>query len=63
MKRIGKRTIIFENTPVIKGYASIAGKKEYEGPLGKFFDSIIYDPYNGLETPKAVCSQKRSVLQ
>ena len=50
MKRIGKRTIIFENTPVIKGYASIAGKKEYEGPLGKFFDRIIYDPYNGLET-------------
>ncbi len=47
MKRIGNRTLIFENTPVIKGYASVAGKKEYEGPLGKFFDRIIFDPYNG----------------
>ena len=50
MKRIGNRTLIFENTPVIKGYASVAGRKEYEGPLGKFFDRIIYDPYNGMET-------------
>ncbi len=50
MKRIGKRTLIFEKTPVIKGYASVAGRKEYEGPLGKFFDRIIYDPYNGMET-------------
>ena len=50
MKRIGNRTLIFENTPVIKGYASVAGKKEYEGPLGKFFDRIIFDPYNGMET-------------
>ena len=50
MKRAGERTLIFENKPVIKGYASVAGKKESEGPLGKFFDKIIYDPYNGLET-------------
>ena len=50
MKRTGERTLIFENKPVIKGYASVAGKKESEGPLGKFFDKIIYDPYNGLET-------------
>ena len=50
MKRTGERTLGFENKPVIKGYASVAGKKESEGPLGKFFDKIIYDPYNGLET-------------
>ena len=50
MKRTGERTLVFENKPVIKGYASVAGKKESEGPLGKFFDKIIYDPYNGLET-------------
>ena len=50
MKRAGERTLICENKPVIKGYASVAGKKESEGPLGKFFDKIIYDPYNGLET-------------
>lgn len=50
MKKIGNRTLLFEESPVIKGYASVVGKKESEGPLGKFFDRIIYDPYNGMET-------------
>ena len=36
MKR--KNTIIFENRPEIISFASVAGKKESEGPLGKFFD-------------------------
>lgn len=48
--RIGNRTICFDEQPVIQGYASVAGKKESEGPLSEFFDRIIYDPYNGLET-------------
>ena len=33
-----KNTIIFENRPEIISFASVAGKKESEGPLGKFFD-------------------------
>ena len=50
LQRIGSRTIGFENRPVIIGHASVAGKKESEGPLSNFFDRIIYDPYNGMET-------------
>ena len=50
IKRIGARTIGFEEMPSIIGYASIAGKLESEGPLGKGFDKIIYDSYDGLDT-------------
>ena len=39
MKRIGKRTIIFENKPMIISYGSVVGKKEHEGPLSNEFDS------------------------
>ncbi len=42
-KRIGKYTIQMENMPSIEGYASVCGKKEAEGPLGKFFDQTFND--------------------
>ena len=42
-KRIGKYTIQLENMPSIAGYASVCGKKEAEGPLGKFFDQTFDD--------------------
>lgn len=42
-KRIGKYTIQMENMPSIEGYASVCGKKESEGPLGKFFDQTFDD--------------------
>lgn len=41
-KRNGN-TVFFENPPSIKSFAAIAGKKEGDGPLGKFFDSIYED--------------------
>lgn len=47
MKRIGKSTLVTENSPKICSYASIAGKKEAEGPLGKYFDMTISDSYIG----------------
>lgn len=50
MKRIGGYTIQFEERPTIIGYASVVGKKESEGPLGKCFDKIIYDSYDGQDT-------------
>lgn len=50
IRRIGSRTIGFEEGPVITGFAAVAGKKESEGPLSNFFDRIIYDIYNGLDT-------------
>lgn len=49
IKRTGA-TLIFENMPGIIGYASIAGKKESEGPIGELFDKIIYDSRGGGET-------------
>lgn len=49
-KRIGKRTIEFENRPSIIGYGSVVGKKEHEGPLGKEFDSFSTDSRFGEES-------------
>ena len=59
IRRIGGRTLGFEEMPSIIGYASVAGKKESEGPLGKGFDKIIYDSYNGKNTYE----QAESTLQ
>lgn len=41
-KRLGRYTIKMENMPSINGFAAVAGKKESEGPLGKYFD-YTYD--------------------
>lgn len=57
IRRIGARTIGFEEMPSIVGYASIVGKKESEGPLGKEFDKIIYDSYDGFDTYEQAESQ------
>lgn len=46
-KMVGKQSIMFKNPPCIISYASIAGKKEGEGPLGSFFDFIDEDPMFG----------------
>ena len=46
-KRNGKQTIFFESSPYIKSYASIAGKKESEGPFKKAFDKTVEDVYWG----------------
>lgn len=40
----------FERRPQIKSYASAVGKKESEGPLSEWFDSIINDSYAGQKT-------------
>lgn len=39
-----------ETLPTICSYASIAGQKEGEGPLGKYFDQIVEDSHFGKET-------------
>ena len=39
----GKQSIIFDNPPVITNWASIAGKKESEGPLGHLYDVVSKD--------------------
>lgn len=46
-KRQGKYTVCFGQPPIVKSYASIAGKKEAEGPLKDYFDVICEDPMMG----------------
>lgn len=41
--RIGKYTLKLETAPMVIGYASVVGKKESEGPLGKYFDQCHSD--------------------
>ena len=43
MSRKGKQTFIFDSKPAITACASIAGKKESEGPLGELFDMTLDD--------------------
>lgn len=59
IRRIGGHTIGFEEMPSIISYASVAGKKESEGPLGGGFDKLVYDSYNG----KKSYEQAESSLQ
>ncbi len=49
-KMVGKQSILFHKPPCILSAASIAGKKEGEGPLGSFFDAIEEDPLAGKKT-------------
>lgn len=46
----GKQSFILPNMPVILAWASIAGKKEAEGPLAKYFDKACQDTYFGQKT-------------
>lgn len=46
----GKASILFERDVYISGMASIAGKKEGEGPLGEKFDVVELDPMFGADT-------------
>lgn len=49
-KMAGKQSLIYKNPPIILSAASIAGKKEGEGPLGTLFDEIEEDPLAGKKT-------------
>ena len=55
--RKGRYSLIFSEEPKILGYAAVAGPKEAEGPLGKKFDKIYYDPKAGLDTWEEAESQ------
>lgn len=46
----GKQSFVFQSPPVIVQWASIAGKKEKEGPLGEYFDHTHTDTYFGQKT-------------
>ena len=42
--------LLFDNKPRIGAFASVAGKKEAEGPLRTYFDRLVYDSYFGQDT-------------
>lgn len=46
-RKRGKQSFVLDSPPVIKAWASVAGKKEGEGPLKTTFDVICKDPYFG----------------
>lgn len=49
-KKCGRQSFILENPPVITAWASVAGKKEVEGPLSHTFDIKCRDTYFGQQT-------------
>lgn len=46
----GKHSFIFGIPPIITNWASVAGKKEKEGPLSNYFDHTHNDTYFGQKT-------------
>ena len=48
--RIGKQSFCLSVPPVITAWASVAGKRESQGPLGEFFDHTSNDSYFGQKT-------------
>ena len=64
MKRLGERTIVFENKPTILSYGSVVGKKEHEGPLSKEFDAYTTDSFFGEKTfEKAESKLQKTAVQ
>jgi len=45
--KIGRQSFIFQQPPIITAWASVAGKKESQGPLGRQFDITMQDSYFG----------------
>ena len=60
----GRASVAFEKPVFIESCASIVGKKEGEGPLGKDFDMICQDPMFGCDTWEAAESamQKEAAM-
>lgn len=61
-KKIGK-TVFLENLPKILDTSSIVGRKECEGPLGKYFDCVITDErFNEKSWEKAESKMQRQAV-
>lgn len=57
MINLGNGTFRLEKGVSVVSYAAEVGKKEAEGPLGKYFDSVIADEYHGEKTWEAAESK------
>ena len=49
-ERRGRYTVTLSGRPTVLGYASVVGKKEGDGPLGKLFDQVFADTRLGETT-------------
>ena len=49
-ERKGQYTVLMSSRPTILGYAAVVGRKEGEGPLGRYFDYIFEDTTLGEKT-------------
>lgn len=49
-QKVGRQSFRLKEPPVITNWASIAGKKEAEGPLSNYFDVTVQDSYFGQKT-------------
>ena len=49
-QKMGRQSFLLENPPVITAWASVAGKKEAQGPLASSFDVTWQDAYFGEKT-------------
>ncbi len=60
----GKQSVVFLNAPAIVSFASVAGKKESEGPLGATFDIASTDTTFGQKSwEKAETQMQKTALQ
>jgi stage V sporulation protein AD len=63
-QRKGKQSFLLSQPPVITHWASVAGKKESEGPLKAYFDVRVPDAYFGEKTwEQAEKKMQQTVLQ
>lgn len=60
----GTSSISFQNPVFVQSCASVVSRKEGEGPLGVYFDTICEDPMFGTDTWEAAEStlQKQAAL-
>lgn len=59
-KRIGQRTVALSTCPRVSAWASIAGRKEADGPYGHKFDCILENELNGQQSFEAA---ERAMLE
>ena len=65
MYNVGEGTVIFDEKPSVLSFSAVVGKKEGEGPYGKYFDEIETDAYFGKESWEKAESEilHRSVMR
>lgn len=60
-KHVGKQTVIFSSPPTIHSYGAVVGKKEGQGPLGKYFDEVHEDTKFGQDSWEKAESQMQNL--